>query len=114
MKNTPCELSKKTCVACRGDMPALIPEEGKRLLGQLQQGWEVRMDGHLWRKFEFKDFVTAMQFAHRVGEVAEAENHHPDLHVGWGRCGVEIWTHKVGGLTESDFILAAKIDQVRL
>jgi len=63
------------------------------------------------RMFAFQDFAGALAFANRVGEIAEREGHHPDLHVGWGRCGVEIWTHKINGLTESDFYLAAKADR---
>jgi 4a-hydroxytetrahydrobiopterin dehydratase len=67
--------------------------------------------GHLERTYTFKNFAEAMAFANRVGDIAEAEGHHPDLHVSWGRCRVEVWTHKIGGLTESDFYFAAKADR---
>ena len=67
--------------------------------------------GHLLRTYEFADFARSMAFAIRVGDIAEEQGHHPDLHVAWGRCGVEIWTHKIDGLTESDFFLAAKADR---
>jgi 4a-hydroxytetrahydrobiopterin dehydratase len=67
--------------------------------------------GHLLRNYEFRDFAGALKFANRVGDIAEREGHHPDLHLAWGRCGVEIWTHKIDGLTESDFFLAAKADR---
>jgi len=82
-------------------------------LAELQsqlQGWQVVEDHHLARSFAFPDFQTALQFVNRVGAVAEREGHHPDLHLSWGRVDVTIWTHKIGGLTESDFVLAAKID----
>jgi 4a-hydroxytetrahydrobiopterin dehydratase len=65
----------------------------------------------LLRSYEFRDFAGALAFANRVGDIAEQQGHHPDLHVAWGRCGVEIWTHKIDGLTESDFYLAAKADR---
>jgi 4a-hydroxytetrahydrobiopterin dehydratase len=81
-------------------------------MAELDAGWTLNAAGHLLRRYEFPDFVAAMAFASRVGEVAETEGHHPDLHVGWGRCDVEIWTHKISGLTDSDFYLAAKADRV--
>jgi 4a-hydroxytetrahydrobiopterin dehydratase len=85
--------------------------DAERLLMQLDAGWRLNEAGHLERAFEFDDFADALAFANRIGEVAEAEKHHPDLHVSWGQCTVEIWTHKIGGLTESDFYLAAKADR---
>jgi 4a-hydroxytetrahydrobiopterin dehydratase len=85
--------------------------EAEKLLRQLEGGWHVNDAGHLERAFEFDDFAAALAFANRIGEIAEAEKHHPDLHVAWGRCTVEIWTHKIGGLAESDFYLAAKADR---
>jgi 4a-hydroxytetrahydrobiopterin dehydratase len=82
------------------------------LLTQLDPGWTATHDGtRIERTYAFKQFSDAMAFANRVGEIAEHEGHHPDLHVGWGRCRVEIWTHKINGLTESDFFLAAKADR---
>ena len=82
-----------------------------RCLHELEPGWSLTPSGHLLRSYEFRDFAEAMAFANRVGDIAEQQGHHPDLHVGWGRCGVEIWTHKIDGLTESDFFLAAKADR---
>ena len=105
-------LADNTCVPCRGGVPPLDPDETQRLLGELQDGWSLNPVGHIVRSYGFGDFVEAMAFANRVGELAEAEGHHPDLHVAWGTCGVEIWTHKIDGLTESDFYLAAKIDRI--
>ena len=84
----------------------------RETLIQLQSGWKATHDERrLERTFEFKDFAAALAFANKVGVIAEKEAHHPDLHVRWGACVVEIWTHKINGLTESDFILAAKIDR---
>lgn len=101
-------LADQKCIPCRGGVPPLSDERTQELLTELGDSWTLDSDGHLSREFEFGNFVEALEFANRVGEIAEAESHHPDLHVGWGKCRVEIWTHKIGGLTESDFFLAAK------
>lgn len=81
------------------------------LLKQLGAGWELNKQGHLERLYTFKDFAQALGFVNKVGGVAETEGHHPDLYLAWGKCRVEIWTHKINGLTESDFYLAAKADR---
>lgn len=104
-------LADKACVPCRGGVPPMERVEAERLLTQLDEGWVLNEAGHLERTFEFDDFAGALEFANRIGAIAEAEKHHPDLYVSWGRCRVEIWTHKIGGLTESDFYLAAKADR---
>ena len=104
------ELANRTCVPCRGGVPPLSPEAASELLRQLSSDWKVVANHHLERDFKFPDFVTALAFVNRVGEIAEREGHHPDLHLAWGKVKVVIWTHKIDGLTESDFILAAKID----
>src|SRR5579864_4386162 len=104
------ELAQRQCVPCKGGVPALTREQMAPLLSQLDQSWTVRDVPNerrgtvtiLSRDFQFKNFKDAMAFAVRVGEVAEEQQHHPDLHVAWGKTGVEIWTHKIGGLTESD------------
>ena len=83
----------------------------QELLRELDVGWAVNADGHLERTYTFSNFVEAIAFANRVGNIAEEQNHHPDLHVAWGKCTVEIWTHKIQGLTESDFYFAAKADR---
>jgi len=75
-------------------------------------GWQVVNDHHLEKSYSFPDFKTALDFVNRVGEIAEQEGHHPDLYLSWGKVGVKTWTHKIDGLTESDFILAAKIDHL--
>jgi 4a-hydroxytetrahydrobiopterin dehydratase len=86
-------------------------ERARALLKELEPGWTLTPTGHLRRNYEFRDFAGAMVFANRVGDIAEQQGHHPDLYVAWGSCGVEIWTHKIDGLTESDFFLAAKADR---
>jgi 4a-hydroxytetrahydrobiopterin dehydratase len=102
-------LSEKSCVPCRGGTPPLRGEALQALLAQLD-GWNVQREHHLEKTYTFPDFVTALAFVNRVGELAEQQGHHPDLHLAWGRVRVEIWTHKIDGLTESDFVLAAKCD----
>ncbi|MCG3132366.1 MAG: putative pterin-4-alpha-carbinolamine dehydratase [Phycisphaerae bacterium] len=102
-------LASKTCVPCRGGVPPLKGDELRALLAQVP-GWEAVNEHHLARTFTFPDFATALAFANRIGELAEQQGHHPDLALSWGKVGVTLWTHKIDGLTESDFILAAKID----
>lgn len=105
------ELANRDCVPCRGGVPALKGEEVTKLLSQLE-GWEVVNEHHLRKEYKFKDFKETQTFVNRVGDLAEEQWHHPDICFGWGRAEVTIWTHKIDGLTESDFILAAKIDQL--
>ena len=105
-------LADQQCVPCRGGVPPLEPARVQELLGQLGQGWGLNAEGHIERLYEFANFAEALDFVNKIGAVAEAEGHHPDLYVAWGRCKVEIWTHKIRGLTESDFYLAAKADRV--
>ncbi len=104
-------LSSKTCVPCRGGVPPLRGEEIQPLIEQVP-GWQVVDEHHLEREYTFSDFLTALDFVNRVGGIAEEQGHHPDIDLSWGKAGVRIWTHKINGLTESDFILAAKIDEV--
>ena len=104
-------LSEKHCVPCRGGVPALKGEELERLKQELPT-WQVVDDHHLLKTFTFPDFKTALAFVNRAGEIAEEEGHHPDLLLSWGKVEVKTWTHKIDGLTESDFILAAKIDKL--
>ena len=106
------ELARKKCVPCSGGVPALRRDEIERLLADLDQ-WAVEREHHLAKTFTFPDFSGALAFVNRVGAIAEHEGHHPDIHLAWGMVRVEIWTHKIDGLTESDFILAAKIDEAR-
>lgn len=103
------ELAQKNCVPCRGGVPPLKGAAIQELLTQLP-GWEVVKEHHLYKQFTFPDFVTALAFVNRVGEIAEHEGHHPDLGLSWGKVEVTTYTHKIDGLTESDFILAAKLE----
>ncbi len=105
------QLARKKCLPCRGGTPPLPREQIEILHAQLPQ-WEVILGHHLRRVFRFPDFQTALDFVNRIGDVAEAEGHHPNLSLAWGRVEVEVWTHKIDGLSESDFILAAKIDEL--
>ena len=104
-------LADKQCIPCRGGVPPLDSARATELLAELGGGWTLNAAGHLERQFDFKNFVEALAFANRVGNIAEEQAHHPDLYVAWGKCRVEIWTHKISGLTESDFYLAAKISR---
>lgn len=104
------KLAQKKCVPCRGGVPPLQPSQIKPLLEQVEN-WEAVENHHLQKTFSFPDFRQALEFVNRVGEIAEAEGHHPDVLLAWGKAEIKIWTHKIDGLTESDFILAAKIDE---
>ncbi|HYR90656.1 MAG TPA: 4a-hydroxytetrahydrobiopterin dehydratase [Terriglobia bacterium] len=104
-------LSDKTCVPCRGGVPPLTAEEIKPLAAQVDK-WSVVDNHHVEKEFKFPDFKTALAFVDKVGAIAEEQGHHPDIFLAWGKAGIKIWTHKINGLTESDFILAAKIDKV--
>jgi 4a-hydroxytetrahydrobiopterin dehydratase len=105
------DLASKTCVPCRGGTPPLKGEELDNLWRQIP-GWEVVEEHHLRRRFRFKNFREALDFVNRVGELAEEQGHHPDVRFGWGYAEVTVYTHKIDGLTESDFILAAKISEL--
>ena len=104
-------LASKTCVPCRGGVPPLKGAELAALQKQVD-GWNVVEEHHIAKTFNFPDFRSALQFVNRVGELAEEQGHHPDIYLAWGKAGITIWTHAINGLTESDFILAAKIDQL--
>lgn len=104
-------LATRKCVPCQGGVPALKGDKINELLGQLD-GWEVVEEHHLSKNYSFPDFVTALDFVNRIGEIAEEQGHHPDIYLTWGKVGIQIFTHKIDGLTESDFVFAAKIDQL--
>lgn len=106
------DLANKECIPCRGGVPALTGEEIAPLLDRLGGGWQASGEHHLEKGFGFPDFKSALRFTNQVGELAEQQGHHPDIHLSWGKVLIEIWTHKINGLTESDFILAAKIDRL--
>src|SRR3989344_8231652 len=104
------DLTKKKCIPCEAGTPALKDREANELLKQIP-GWILK-DGHLFKKFKFKDLKETMKFLNSVAEIAEEEKHHPDFCVHYSKVEFEIWTHAINGLSENDFILAAKIDRV--
>ena len=105
-------LADKTCVPCRGGVPPLKGAELQSFLKQVP-GWEAANEHHLHREFRFPDFKQALDFVNHVGAIAEEQGHHPDILLSWGKAEITVWTHKVDGLTESDFILAAKINRLK-
>jgi 4a-hydroxytetrahydrobiopterin dehydratase len=113
MTTTVSELKQRRCQACEGGVPPLSAEQVRDYLHALP-AWHLSEDGRrIRREYRVKDFVTALDFFERIAQVAEAEDHHPDLHLtGYRNVAVEIWTHALGGLSENDFILAAKIDEL--
>ncbi|MSP91017.1 MAG: 4a-hydroxytetrahydrobiopterin dehydratase [Myxococcales bacterium] len=104
-------LADNDCIPCRGGVAPVPPAEVAMLLHELEAGWQCNGAGHLERTYRFGDFSAAMAFANRVAAIAEGQGHHPDLAIAWGQCRVEIWTHKIAGLTPSDFFFAAKADR---
>lgn len=105
------ELAKMKCIPCKGDVPALKGHDLTLLLGKLGNGWNCINEHHLEKKYDFRNFRQALDFTSRVGELAEQQGHHPDIYLAWGKVILTVWTHKIDGLTESDFIFAAKADQ---
>ena len=104
------ELAEKECVPCKGGVPPLKGEALQRLQQQLGHGWTVVREHHLEKEYTFTNFREALAFTNRVGELAESQNHHPDIYLAWGKVKITLWTHKIDGLTESDFVMAAKIE----
>ena len=105
-------LAAKDCIPCKGGVPPLKGVALQELSAQLGHGWKVVDEHHLEKQFTFKDFKQALEFTNKVGAVAEAQGHHPDIYLAWGKVGTTIWTHKIDGLTESDFVMAAKIESL--
>jgi 4a-hydroxytetrahydrobiopterin dehydratase len=105
------QLADKKCVPCRGGVPPLKGKELAALHKSVPQ-WNAVNEHHLKREFKFPDFKQALAFVNRVGDLAEEQGHHPDILLAWGKAEITLWTHKIDGLTESDFIMAAKIDRV--
>jgi 4a-hydroxytetrahydrobiopterin dehydratase len=105
------QLADKKCVPCRGGMPPLTGAELNNLHHSVPK-WNVEREHDIHREFSFPDFRQALDFVNRVGEVAEEQGHHPDIFLAWGKVGITLWTHKIDGLSESDFIMAAKVDRL--
>ena len=105
------ELADGTCIPCRGGVPSLNGKELDVLQKKLANDWEVINEHHLEKEYLFGNFRKALDFTNKVGELAEIQNHHPDIYLAWGKVKLTIWTHKIDGLTESDFIFTAKADQ---
>lgn len=104
-------LADQSCIPCHGGIPPMDQDRAKELLRELDDGWQLNSEGHLERVYRLQNFAQAMALANKVATIAEEQGHHPDLSVAWGKCAVEIWTHKIRGLTESDFYFAAKADR---
>ncbi len=102
------DLAAKQCVPCKGGVPPLAGEELRKLHAELGGDWRLVDDHHLEKEYRFKNFQEALDFTNRVGAMAEEQNHHPEIWLTWGRVKLTIWTHKIDGLTESDFVWAAK------
>ncbi len=105
------DLAERTCIPCRGGVPPMTPQQIAELLPHLQ-GWTVVDNHHLVKSYRFPDFASALEFVNRVGALAEEQNHHPDICLSWGKVDISLWTHKINGLSESDFVFAAKVDRI--
>ncbi len=105
-------LADRKCVPCRGGVPPLSDEQMAPLLNEIDGAWRIERGHHLTREFKFPDFAQALEFVNRVGAEAEEQGHHPDVYLAWGKVRLDIWTHKIDGLTESDFIFAARCDRL--
>lgn len=107
------ELTNKKCRACNESQEPLKGEAIKKLQHDLGDNWNVVDEHHLEKEYSFKNFKEALDFTNRVGAIAEQEGHHPDIFLGWGKVKLDLWTHNIDGLSENDFILAAKADEAR-
>jgi len=105
-------LAEKECIPCKGGMPPLKGQELANVANELDGGWRVIREHHLEKEYKFKNFREALEFTNKVGELAESQGHHPDIYLAWGQVKLTIWTHKIDGLTESDFVMAAKADKL--
>ncbi|MST01236.1 MAG: 4a-hydroxytetrahydrobiopterin dehydratase [Pedosphaera sp.] len=112
-KTAACDLAAMECAPCKGGVPALKGAALKKFAGQLGAPWRVVKSHHLEAEYAFKDFARALAFTNRVGSLAEQVNHHPDIYLAWGRVRLTLWTHKVDGLTEGDFVFAAKVSRLK-
>jgi 4a-hydroxytetrahydrobiopterin dehydratase len=111
-ENESCSLADRNCIPCKGGIPPLKGEALRQYQNELAGGWEVIDEQRLEKTYKFKNFRQALDFTIRVGELAESVNHHPDIFLAWGLVKLTIWTHKIAGLSESDFIFSAKADRL--
>src|SRR5438105_15764051 len=107
------DLAERECVPCRGGVPPMKGEEIAKLLQQLE-GWQVIDEHHLQKIYRFKDFRESLEFVNRVGNLAEQQGHHPNICFAWGKAEVTIWTHKIDGLSESDYVLDENVDKLKV
>ena len=106
------DLAKKECIPCKGGVPPMGLEQAQGMIEGINSDWELIEIHHIERIWTFPDFNSALQFVNDAGAICEEQNHHADFELGWGRVKAMIWTHKINGLTESDFVLAAKFDEI--
>lgn len=111
MENESCLLKNRSCIPCRGGVPSLKGDKLNNLQKELGNNWRVISEHHLYKEFKFNDFKCGLEFTNKVGHLSEEQGHHPEIHLSWGKVKIIIFTHKIDGLTDSDFILAAKIDE---
>src|SRR3989344_5847568 len=112
INNPSISLRARKCVPCEGGVPILGEEEIKNYMPQLKEGWVVLAGQRIQKLFKFKDFKEAMEFVTKIADLAESEGHHPNITIDYSKVNIVIWTHAIGGLSENDFILAAKIDKI--
>ena len=105
------DLASKECIPCKGGVPPLDAADVQDLLRQLGNDWRAIDDHHLHKDFKLRNFAEALAYTNNVAAIAEEQNHHPDIYLAWGKVGITIWTHKIDGLTESDFVFAAKCEE---
>jgi 4a-hydroxytetrahydrobiopterin dehydratase len=108
------DLSVEKCIPCSIGTPPMEGEELKEMLESIDSSWILVEDRKIEKNFKFKDFKTALDFVNKVGDIAEAEGHHPDIELGWGKVKITLLTHKIGGLSRNDFVLAAKINKIEM
>jgi 4a-hydroxytetrahydrobiopterin dehydratase len=106
------KLSDRKCVPCQGGVPPLKGEALQQFLRELGSGWTAIQDHHLEKTYKFRNFREALDFTNAIGQIAEQEGHHPEITLTWGKVVLRTWTHKIDGLTENDFVLAAKVEQI--
>ena len=107
------DLASKKCIPCEVGTPPLAADKAQEYVAHLALGWEVVESKRIKKEFKFKGFMDAMAFVNKVAAIAEEEGHHPDIYIFYNLVRIELWTHAVNGLSENDFIIAAKIDQLQ-